>query len=178
MKVGILGGSFNPPHLGHLLLSVWALSLNNLDKVFVIPCFKHPFGKKLIPFNHRFKMCKLLFNKLKKIVKVSDIEKKLGTVSKTIITLKKLRTIYPKAQFFLLVGSDILKEKAKWYKIDEIEKNYKMIVIPRGRQKDGLYIPDIKSREIRDRIRKGKIVSNYLPKAVLDYIKQNKLYKS
>ena len=99
MKIGVLGGSFNPPHIGHLLLSVYALTIKDLDRVFVVPCFRHPFGKDLIDFKHRLKMCGLAFGDFKRHIKVSDIEKKLGDISRTLYTLKALKKKHKNHQF-------------------------------------------------------------------------------
>ena len=177
MKIGVLGGSFNPPHFGHILLVFWALSDSDLDQILVIPCYRHPFGKKMIRYEDRLVMSKIAFKKFSKFVKVSDIEKRLRGISRTLLTLKALKKKNPQNKYFLLIGSDILAEKEKWYKISELERHFGIIVVPRGIKKEGLYIPDIKSREIRNRIKSGKSVSNFLPKPVLKYIKKNKLYK-
>ncbi len=177
MKIGVLGGSFDPPHFGHILLTFYALSDKKLDKIIVVPCFKHPFGKKLSDYKHRYKMCELAFSKFKNLITVSDIEKKLGGVSRTIVTLEALSEKYKKDRFFTIVGSDILKEKNNWFKIDEIEKRSPFIVIPRGRQKEGFYIPNIKSRTIRKRLKSGKKIENFVTDNIAKYILRNSLYK-
>jgi len=176
MKLGILGGSFDPPHFGHILLASWAITGFDLDKLLVIPCYKHPFGKKLTSFNHRFKMCELAFKRFRGLVSVSDIEKKMGGVSKTITTLKKLSSKYKNDKLFLVIGSDILKELNTWYKIQEIKKNYEIIVVPRGKKSEGLYIPDIKSRNIRKKIDRIDLIAKITTKSVASYIKRHSLY--
>jgi nicotinate-nucleotide adenylyltransferase len=178
MKIGVLGGSFNPPHFGHILLAFWALADNDLDQILIVPCYRHPFGKRFISFDKRIKMCRIAFKKFGKFVRVSDIEKRLGGISRTLFTLKALKRKNPDNRYFLLVGSDILSEKEKWYRISELERNFGIIVVPRGIKKQGLYIPDIKSRVIRDRIKNKKTVANFLPRPVLDYIKKNRLYSN
>lgn len=175
MNIGVLGGSFNPPHLGHILLCFYAFACSDIERVIVVPCYKHPFGKKLIDFKHRLEMCRVAFEQFPGI-RVSDIERKLGAVSKTIITLDALSRRYKNDRISLIIGSDIRRQLNKWYRIDELKKKYQMIVVPRGKRSTAMYIPDIKSSSIRDRISKQQGVSGYLTPSVLSYIKKKRLY--
>jgi nicotinate-nucleotide adenylyltransferase len=174
-RIGFLGGSFDPPHYGHVMLALLSLARNDVEKVLAVPCLNHPFGKELQPFDHRFEMTRLAFERFKDLIEISDIEYRLKGVSKTFITLEQISKKSGKdVEIFTLIGSDILKEKHKWYRVEEIERKYPFIVIPRG--KNGFYIPDIKSSQIRSLIRKDKGIKDLLPPKVYDYIIKNGLY--
>lgn len=177
MNIGVLGGSFNPPHVGHILMAAYAMLSRKMDKVLVVPCFKHHFGKKLLDYKHRFRMCELAFKKFGDLVKVSDIEKRIGGISKTLITLNALSKTHKNDKFYLIVGSDILKEKSNWYKIRDLEKKYPMIVIQRGSRKEGFFIPNINSTDIRKRVAKGKDISGLVTRDVARYIRKKGIYK-
>ena len=76
-RVGVFGGSFNPPHVGHVLAAAYLLSMAAVDRVLVIPVFRHPFAKTLASFEDRLAMCQLAMTWLPQ-VEVSDIERQLG----------------------------------------------------------------------------------------------------
>jgi len=90
MKIAFLGGSFNPPHIEHTGICKYIIERMLADKVLVSPCFSHPFGKVLVPFDYRYSMCKLAMKELGSMVIVSDIECRLGKVSTTIDTIQAL----------------------------------------------------------------------------------------
>lgn len=179
-KIGIFGGAFNPPHISHLWIAVMALEFLEIDKLILIPCYKHQFAKDMIPFEHRINMTKLLVAHLKG-VEVSDIEKKVGGDGKTLITLKALKELYPpNTSFYLIIGADNWKLKENWYKFDEIEKLATIIIVKRkGVETDIFHLPEppgISSTELREKIKQGEDLSLFIPKAVYNYIKENRLY--
>src|SRR3954453_19837484 len=82
-ELAILGGSFDPPHFGHVFLAAYALGSANVERVLVVPVFQHAFAKPLSPFEDRLHMCELAFRDLRR-VEVSDLERELGGVSRTL----------------------------------------------------------------------------------------------
>ena len=89
-RVAIYGGSFDPPHLGHVLSVAWTLSAADVDAVWIIPTWKHPFDKEHgATFDQRMRMCELAFAVFRE-VEVSDIERRLGGISRTLHTLDTL----------------------------------------------------------------------------------------
>src|SRR5579862_1050382 len=116
MKIGILGGSFDPPHFGHLLIAQQVIEQAGLDQVWLIPVFntaaQHKiFQKKLSSSENRFFMSKLLENKK---IKASDFEINKNKKSLTIETLKKLTKEYPEHTFYWILGSDRLPTFHLW----------------------------------------------------------------
>jgi len=182
--IGVFGGSFSPPHTGHVLAAHYALLRWNLEKVLIIPSYKHPFGKTLPPFEHRLVMCQLAFAHLACHVEISDIERQMGGVSYTIETIRELKTKQPDKQFHLLVGGDILAEVSKWREFDKLNQIAPMLVIPRisggeiqGGDHTEAALPEVDSTRIRRNIAEGATPHGALPVCVLDYIKSHGLYK-
>lgn len=189
-NVAVFGGSFNPPHIAHVFAACAALSLYGMDKVLVVPTFKHPFDKKLESFEHRFKMCKLAFSSLEH-VEVSRIEEELGGESLTYRLLEHVQRVHPKWSLRLLVGEDILREAHKWFRWDELVKIAPPLVLARkgelrgeaankNTESDPYFglLPDISSSILREKLQKNDFVSaqKALPLQVFHYMKDNALY--
>ncbi|MBI4126077.1 MAG: nicotinate-nicotinamide nucleotide adenylyltransferase [Deltaproteobacteria bacterium] len=172
--VALFGGSFNPPHLGHVEMGRWLLAQAQVDEVWVIPCFLHPFEKTLAPFDARYAMTLFAFAPCGRGVFVSDVERELGGVSHTIRTVQHVCKLYPKYQFSLVRGGDIEVESAPWKDADEIEKLVTMITVPRG---PGSPIPNISSTDVRACIQAGKPFDHLVPKSVGVYIITHDLYR-
>lgn len=201
MKIGILGGTFNPPHKGHVKLGLDALKKLGLDKILVIPA-KIPTHKKaegLVSGKDRLKMCSLAFED--GVFEVSDIEIKSEKESYTVYTLEMLRKIYPKDELFLIIGSDMFLIFDRWYRYKKILEECTVCVEARddddsveelkSYSKEHLGIdPDkenrviilnvkpfpVSSTEIRQKIKDGKGVKRLLPEKELEYIKNRGLY--
>lgn len=183
--IGILGGSFNPPHVGHVLAAHYALLRWPINKVMVVPSFSHPFGKPLPAFKHRFAMCQLAFSHLGDNVEISNVEEQLGGVSFTIQTIRELVRKNPGQQFHLIVGGDILSELSKWKDVDELTKLAPLLVIPRlqdenvlGQADEKAVLPDVSSTFIREQLTRGEIPQGTLPEKVAAYIRQHEVYTS
>lgn len=172
-KIGILGGSFNPPHLGHVAMAKLGLERGGLDQVWVIPCFEHPFEKALVSFEHRYKMCELAFQDLGVRVRVLDIEKKLGGKSFTYRTVVWLKKKYPSEKFVLIIGEDCAREAKTWHRYEELKKEVEWLVLPRGEKSP---IPDISATATRAALQEGKGLEKFLNKNVIEYIEKNRLY--
>ncbi len=191
-KVGLFFGSFDPFHIGHVLVSRYAYELCNLDEIWFVVSPVNPFKKENIiqDFKHRYKMikkcCKRL-NQDKEIYRVSDMEEYLDKPSYTADTLKELKKVNKDSVFHLVFGEDILKNLDQWKDYKYIVNTFPIIVYPRlGGQlyerKDFTFktlkapILEISSTEIKKRIMDNKDVSLMLPESVLSYIQKRKLY--
>ncbi|MFH1263372.1 MAG: nicotinate (nicotinamide) nucleotide adenylyltransferase [Pseudomonadota bacterium] len=176
--IGFFGGSFNPPHLGHLLASIYAIKTFELDEIWLAPVFKHRFEKDLAPYDDRIRMCELLVEGFEKYLKVSPIEKNRKSNGKTLETLLAMRKKHPHHHFSLIIGSDLKKETKQWYRFKEIENRFGVLVVPRGCGKGGeLGIPDISSTEIRKRLKGNKWLGELVTPAVAAYIFEKGLYR-
>lgn len=183
VTVGLFGGSFNPPHVGHVLAVTYALSVGLVDRVLVVPVFEHALGKWLAPFEHRLALCRLAFGWLPR-VEVSGIEQRLGAPSRTLHTIAALEAEHPDWSLRLLVGSDITGEIEKWHAFPEIERRAPPLILPRaGASATASVLPEVSSTEVRTllaRMRPGDSVPPELaalvPRAVLDYVIEQGLY--
>lgn len=174
-RIAIFGGAFNPPHIGHAAICAWLLSKNQADRVWVIPCYEHPFGKKLALFDDRYRMCLFTFGQFGAKVEVSDLEQRLGGTSYTIRTMEYLKEHFPKVRFSFVVGGDVNAEKNKWHDFPKLEKLVPLIKIPRG---EGSHIPDIGATDIRARIESGQSISKLVDPAVAVFIATHRLYRA
>ena len=146
MKIAILGGSFDPPHLGHLFIAQEVLRLLALDQVWLMPCASHAFNKQLSPVKKRWAMCQLL--QTDKIV-AHDWEIKRGGVSYTWETLQQLEDKYPQHTFSWIIGSDQLADFTQWRCWQELLQTKQLVIFPRKNN-----IPTIKRQLLR--LIKGK----------------------
>tara|TARA_B100001093_G_C26370553_1_gene818538 strand:- start:81 stop:617 length:537 start_codon:yes stop_codon:yes gene_type:complete len=130
IKIGIFGGSFDPPHKGHYFLSSFILQKLNLTKVYWIVAKKNPFKKKtFFSLEERVKKCKNL-TKQNKNIKVLFLDKKLRS-SRTINILNHLKLTKKKSHFYLIIGSDNLISFHKWKEWQKITKISKIVVLSR-----------------------------------------------
>jgi len=183
MKIALLGGSFNPPHVCHMMICYYVLETAEVDKVWLIPCYLHAFEKELAPFHHRFNMCALAIEIFNKRVEVSSVEEERKGISWTIDTVRHLKKLHPHVEFEWIAGSDVTREFASWKDFDLLQQMVTFRVIPRSGYleniKEGthsLFFPNISSTMIRDRIKKGLSISHLVPKSVERYIREHRLY--
>ena len=189
MKIGILGGTFNPIHYGHLILAEQVLCQLKLDRVIFIPAFKSP-NKNLrmsVSPLHRFHMVKLAVSGNARFI-VSDIETKRKKTSYTVDTLRLIKRLYPRAQLFLIGGSDLVSELPSWKNIGEILKMAKFVLAKRpgfGKRLEGKHFlkihvaqVDISSSLLRGLIKQKRSIRYLTPDTVIRYIQKNRLYVS
>ena len=177
-ELGVLGGSFDPPHLAHVMLALFGLSAAGLERVVVAPTFLHAFGKPLSDFDHRLRMCELAFEQLP-AVEVSPIERELGGVSRSLRLIEALGARHPGHRLRLLVGSHILGERARWQDFDQICARAPLLVAGRpgfGGAQHALTLPEISSSEIRAALARGEDTDAWLPAKVRAYIAAHGLY--
>lgn len=159
--LAVLGGSFNPPHIGHALLTSYLFARGLADRVLVAPCWDHPLGKQLIPFERRMSWTRLAMTHTRDDrVVVSPIERELaagrgGRPSYTIELLDEIARRHPSMQVRLVIGSDITAsgEVDRWHRWDAIVERYAPIVVPRvGWAAPGeAALPEISSTSVRER---------------------------
>lgn len=188
MKIGILGGTFNPIHLGHLILAEEIRQKIGLSKVIFVPTDLPPHKEdgEIIPACHRLKMLRLAI-KANPYFSVSDIEIKRGNRSYTIDTIKKFNKIYHQDELYFIIGSDLVKYLNEWKDLKEIIVLVKFIVATRpGYPLENLpaYMTtidiravDISAFEIRQCIKENFSFRYLVPEAVRDYIIKKRLYK-
>jgi nicotinate-nucleotide adenylyltransferase len=176
-ELAVFGGSFDPPHVGHVFLAAYALSIAGVERVLAAPTFEHAFGKQMSAFEHRLQMCSLAFAPLRG-VEVSPIEQELGGVSRTLRLVQELHKRYPRHQLRLLIGSDILADTSRWQGFDAISALAPPIVVTRGGHGDhgGPMFPQVSSTELRAALKRGEPDAQVLPREVLAYIDEHQLY--
>ncbi|MEX2007399.1 MAG: nicotinate (nicotinamide) nucleotide adenylyltransferase [Candidatus Levyibacteriota bacterium] len=187
MRIGILGGSFDPPHLGHILVARQVKEILNLDQIWLMPYFMHSWDSSVSLASHRLAMSKLT---QEKGIIVCDEEIKYKRKSYTIETARRLKKKYPH-DFFWIVGSDVLADFKKWKEYEVLIKEIKFLVVSRSGNCLPPELPkgfnlvsspefitsNISSSIIRQRIGKRLSVDGLVPKPVLSYIQKNNLYK-
>lgn len=188
MKIGILGGTFNPVHLGHLILAEEAREKLGLDKVIFVPAFfpPHKDNSGVVPARKRLAMIRLAIKSNSHFV-ASDIEIKRNGRSYTIDTIREFKRSFRKDELYFIIGSDLLKYLDEWKDLKEIIKMVKFVAATRPGyplEKIPSYINtlpiravDISAFEVRRCIRENKSFRYLLPERVFDYIKQRGLYK-
>ena len=188
MKIGILGGTFNPIHIGHLILAEQVREKLSLDKVIFVPANlpPHKDNGDIAPARERLRMLELGIQGNKKFA-ISDIEVKRGGRSFTVDTLKEMRKIYPNDDLYFISGSDLLKYLDEWKDITDVFALTKFVVATRpgypleNLPKQIITIPinalDISAFTIREKIKNNNSVQYIVPDAVISYIKKKGLYK-
>lgn len=187
MKIGILGGTFNPIHIGHLILAEEALWKLKLDKIIFVPSYLPPHKEEdILDAGHRFNMVSLAIEGNPKF-EVSRIEIDAKQKSYSIDTIKKIREKFGlDTEVSFITGSDSLKELFSWKKIDEIFALSKFIVakrpgfpieaVPKDIQVVVITEVEVSSTEIRKRLKESKSIRYLAPDKVREYIEKNKLY--
>lgn len=199
-RIGLFGGTFNPPHLAHLRLAEKAAEGASLDRVIIMPAFvpPHKNAPKLLSPEVRLELCKRTFRG--SLFEISDLEIRRSGKSYTIDTIDELKKIYPNDELFLIIGSDMLLSFEKWFRFEDILKAVSLCVMSREkdiekedldeycrnvlRLKKNKYLildcepVELSSTEIRERIEEGERVQDMLSKEAFEYISENKLFAS
>jgi nicotinate-nucleotide adenylyltransferase len=192
MKIGLYFGTFNPIHVGHLIIANHMAEHSDLDQVWMVVTPHNPLKKKstLLDDYHRLQMVFLATEDFPKI-KPSDIEFKLPQPNYTVNTLVHLEEKYPNYEFSLIMGEDNLKSLHKWKNYEVILERHDVYVYPRiSTEEENLEfknhpkvhlidapVVEISATFIRDNIKKGKNIQPLLPAKVWDYIDHNNFYK-
>lgn len=191
-KVGLFFGSFNPIHIGHLILANYILENTDMSELWFIVSPQNPFKEKKSLLNeyHRFDMVQLAIKNYPKM-KASNIEFSLPQPSYTVDTLTYLKEQYPEHAFSLIMGEDNLKSLPKWKNFETLINNYQIIVYPRL-SSDEILIPDwnqenihkiaapiveLSATEIRAMIKANKNIRPMVPPEVFDFLDGSNFYK-
>lgn len=196
MKIGIFGGSFNPPHKMHEDIAKELVNKQIVDKVVYVPTGgQYKYKSNLVYDQKRYEMIKLITDKDERF-DVSDYELK-DYVVYTCETLAHFKEEYPNDEIYFICGTDNLSYIDKWKNGEDILKNYKILVIDRSSNdiselleqfkeyRNNIVVApieqvDVSSTDIRELIQKGNYedLEKYLDKDVIEYIKKNKLYEN
>ena len=191
-KVGLFFGSFNPIHIGHLILANYILENTDMHELWFVVSPQNPFKEKksLLKDYHRLDMVQLALKNYPKM-RASNVEFSLATPSYTTHTLAYLKEKYPEYSFSLIMGEDNLKSLPKWKNFESLIKNHQIIVYPRiateiqeeltfnqeNIHKISAPIIELSATEIRAMIKEGKNVRPMLPPEVFDFLDGSNFYK-
>lgn len=188
MKIGILGGTFNPIHIGHLILAEEVREKLSLERIIFVPTYlpPHKDNSDIAKAQDRYQMIKLAI-KNNRYFLLSDIEIRRDGRSYTIDTVKEFKKIYPNDELYFITGSDLLKYLDEWKDLKEIINLVEFIVATRpGYPLEQMppYIKtvairpvDVSAFEIRKRIKENKSFRYLVPEAVFKYINKKGLYR-
>jgi nicotinate-nucleotide adenylyltransferase len=195
MKVGLMGGTFDPIHNGHLMAAQSALESEGLQEVWFMPTNVPPHKPRTqgASAEQRWEMVCLAVEGQPGFKPV-DVELRKGGVSYSIDTVTQLRSEYPEHQFYYIIGADMVGYLPKWYKIEELARLVTFIGLERpGYRVNPSELPDairnavvaavmpqmdISSTEIRNRRQQGKSIRYWVPDRVQQYIEVNRLYEA
>lgn len=129
-KIGIYGGSFNPPHLGHAMMCLAVLMTQDIDEVWVLPTADHADKENLDSMEKRLAMCRHTFDHLAG-TRVLPVESFLPKPSYTVNTLRAIKGLRPKAELFFMIGTDLVEDVPKWDNAEGITKYATFLIVPR-----------------------------------------------
>lgn len=193
-KIGLMGGTFDPIHLGHLLVAEQAREFVDLDEVWFVPAGKppHKWGSLLTPSYHRLEMVKLGIAD-NPFFRCLDIEVTKETTSYTIDTVQTLKRMYPTYQYYLILGTDMVRDLARWHKVDLLLESVSVIAMRRIDETiqpvmnhpmneciwvSGGAETNLSSTWLRGRLQQGLSVRYMIPEKVWYYIKEHHLYEA
>ncbi len=189
MKLGIYGGSFDPVHLGHLLVAQAAVEELGLDKIFFVPAAQSPFkpDAKPAPDAVRLQLLRLALAG-KTNCEIDTQEMQRGGTSYTIDTLRAYAKKFPSAELFYLIGADNAAKLNDWREVNELATLAEFVAVPRpggatanfqapfrGRTLHGFPF-GVSSSQIRTRVKKNLTLENLVPPAVAEAIRAAKIY--
>jgi nicotinate-nucleotide adenylyltransferase len=176
-EIALFGGSFDPPHVGHLLAAAYVLATEPIDELWLVPVERHPFGKPLVgAYDHRVALCERLAAQLPR-TRVSRAEQESGQ-DRTVDLLEWLHREHPQTRWALVLGTDLDAEKPQWKRFDRIEQLARIITVRRGGYGEGgVAIPEVSSTQVRALLKAGGDASQLVPRAVLQAIRDAGTYR-
>ena len=199
-RIGILGGTFDPPHIGHLILAEYTMEALDLDEVLFVPAGSHPFkgDDTRTPIRHRLDMIQLAIVGNRRFrISLVDVNREGPHYSAD--TVKILQDEYPDAQLYFVMGGDNLRDLPTWTRAEELYKRCRLAVMRRTDENispdmhdeilpglsDKVDIVDtpllsiwLSSTHVIERLREGQSVRYLVPDNVLEYIRINGIYAS
>jgi nicotinate-nucleotide adenylyltransferase len=196
VRLGIFGGSFDPPHVGHLLAAVDAYESLALDKLYFVPAATQPLkvGMSAAAAHQRLAMVTLLVGADPRFG-VDAVEIDRAGLSYTVDTLETFAQRFPQAERFFLIGEDAMAAFGAWRNPEQILKLAKLAILrrqgglgnvstvdsepslPSGTIALATRLVDVSSTEIRDRVRSGKSIRGFVPESVAAFIETERLYR-
>ena len=196
MRLGVLGGTFDPPHVGHVLGALDAVEALALERLIVVPAGTQPLkaGRETAPAADRLAMTRLAFGDAPPF-SVDPIEMERTGLSYTVDTLEALAVRHPGAELFFVTGADVVRTFAQWRDPERVLRLARLVILARGGQgagddeagrreleRRGALFPsarrvDVSSTEVRRRVRAGKSIRGFVPDAVAAYIERAGLYR-
>lgn len=186
-RVALFGGSFNPPHVGHVMVASWILATDRAELVWLLPAAQHAFGKSLAPFDARVAMLRAGFAALGKSVSVCEVEGERDGTSYTIDTVEILLARHPNHRFALVVGTDLLVDSPKWKEWDRLKTLVELLPVRRAGVKGSEpdpdpahptpLFPEISSTVVRERLARGESVDGLVPAGALAEIRSRGLFR-
>lgn len=186
-RIGILGGTFDPPHIGHLLIAEEVRIALQLDEIWFMPANEPPHKEKAMTTgNDRITMLNKAIES-NPAFKVNNIELERMGKSFTFDTMKVLKNDYPHTVFYFIIGADMVEYLPYWEKIDELVKLVKFVGVkrpgfilktPYPLIEIDIPLMEISSSLIRDRLMKKKTVHYLIPESVYSFIREERLYES
>ena len=190
VRLGILGGSFDPPHVGHLLVAIDAVEQLGLECLLVVPAGVQPLkgGSAVATRQQRLAMVEALTS-MDARLRADPVEVNREGPSYAVDTLTDVARRYPSAERFFLVGADVIPTFPKWRSPDRIAEFAQIVVLRRGNEPlDSSALPagstllptrrvDVSSTEVRDRIGRGAPIRGFVPEPVANYIAAEQLYR-
>jgi nicotinate-nucleotide adenylyltransferase len=178
VRIALFGGSFHPPHVGHLLAASYVRAVAPVDELWFLPVARHAFGKQLAPFVERAELCEAL-STLVPGSRVCRIEQELDHGGRTLPVVEALLARHPEHTFRLVVGSDIVRDIPKWHRFDRLVALAPLIVLARGGHPvdtrtlpagslalTDIRLPEVSSTLVREKIDRGEDVSALVPRVV------------
>lgn len=186
-RIGILGGTFDPVHIGHLILAICARDQLPTDELILIPNARSPLKSEQpqAPFADRMEMLRLAVGELPGI-SVSDIEGRRGGISYMVDTLQALHHDYPNDELHLVMGCDAAKDLHSWHQAPRVLELARIAVVARYGEEETVGVSpsavitmprvDVSASDIRKRLRRGQPIDFFTPESVVSYIYRHGLY--
>lgn len=185
-RIGILGGTFNPPHLGHLIMADQVMTQLGLDRVLFMPDANPPHVDKKFAIDaaDRVKMVAATIAGNPNFgIELAEVQR--GGISYTYDTMLELKRKHPENEYYFIIGGDMVDYLPKWHRIDDLVKLVQFVGVRRENYPVSSKYPvlwvdipliDISSTMIRSRIRQGQSIKYFVTDAVAEYIKERQLY--
>ena len=175
-EIALFGGSFDPPHVGHLLAAAYVLAVEPVDALWFVPVLDHPFGKQFQgSYDHRVELCQKVAAMLPR-AQVSRAEQESGQ-ARTVDLLEWLHARHPGTKWALVLGTDLDAERAQWKNFPRIQELARIVTVQRAGHSQTAILPEVSSTQVRALLNSGADVSRLIPRAVLEAIQTAGTYR-